>query len=143
MQYPIREAHPRNRRSGQSMVEFALTFALVLMLVVGIFEIGRALWSYTTVSFAARQAARYAIVHSDLGETGADSTSIDNAVKSNAIGLDPDQLVITKAWTPDNSRGSQFTITVQYPVGFVAAPLFLQNRDGVTVGSTASYTILH
>jgi len=143
MQYPIRSPRHGNGRSGQSMVEFALTFALVLMLVVGIFEIGRASWSYTTVSFAARQGARYAIVRSGLGDTGADSTSIDNAVKSNAIGLDPNQLVITKTWSPDNKRGSQFTITVQYPVAFVGSALFLKNTDSVTVGSTASYTILN
>lgn len=53
MQYA--QLRNRNPRRGQSMVEFALTFALVMMLVMGIFEIGRALWSYTTVSFAARQ----------------------------------------------------------------------------------------
>lgn len=125
------------------MVEFALTFALVMMLVMGIFEIGRALWSYTTVSFAARQAARYAIVRSDLGASGADSTPIDNEVKSNAVGLDPDKLVITKTWAPDNDPGSRFTITVRYPVSFVGAELFLDNTSSVTVGSTASYTILN
>jgi hypothetical protein len=72
-----------------------------------------------------------------------DSTAIDNAVKSNAIGLNPDRLIITKTWTPDNSRGSQFAITVRYPVDFVGAKLFLKGRTGVTVGSTATYTILN
>jgi Flp pilus assembly protein TadG len=133
----------RNRRAGQSMVEFALSFSLILMLMMGIFEVGRAMWSYTTVSYAARQAARYAIVHSALGATGADSSAIDDAVKSNAIGLNPDQISIVKTWTPDNSRGSQFAITVRYPVNLVGASLFLKGRDSITVGSTATYTILN
>lgn len=137
------QARTQSGRAGQSMVEFALSFSLILMLIMGIFEIGRSVWSYTTVAYAARQGARYAIVRSALGASGADSTAIDDAVKSNAIGLNPDQLSIVKTWTPDNSRGSQFEITVRYPVNLLGSSLFLKGRDSITVGSTATYTILN
>ncbi|MBI1352776.1 MAG: hypothetical protein GC160_00410 [Acidobacteria bacterium] len=138
------EPHRNNNpRSGQSMVEFGMTFTLVMMLFLGIFEMGRAMWSFTTVSYAARQAARYAIVRSQLGAEGADSAAIDNMAKASAIGLDPDRLTVSKSWTPDNHRGSQFVITVQYPVDFVGASLFMKNRNTLTVSSTASYTILN
>lgn len=40
-------------------MEFALTFPILLMIVLGIFEFGRLLWIYTSVTTASREAARY------------------------------------------------------------------------------------
>ncbi|MEZ5391921.1 MAG: pilus assembly protein [Bryobacterales bacterium] len=45
----------RDPRAGSSMVEFALVGIIVLMLVIGIFEVGRTVWSYNTLASAARQ----------------------------------------------------------------------------------------
>jgi len=47
------------RRSGQGIVEFALAFPVVLLLVMGIIEGGRLLFIYSTVAAASREAARY------------------------------------------------------------------------------------
>jgi TadE-like protein len=55
-----------NRRSkprGQAMVEFALIFPIFILLLVGIFDLGRVIWVNDTLATAAREAARYAIVH--------------------------------------------------------------------------------
>ena len=53
----------RKSKSGaaraQGMVEFALTLPILLMLLLGIFEFGRMLWTYSAVISAAREAARY------------------------------------------------------------------------------------
>ena len=43
---------------GQGIVEFALVIPLLLMIVVGIFEAGRAIYIYQAVSTASREAAR-------------------------------------------------------------------------------------
>ena len=47
------------RRSGQGMVEFALAIPIVLLMVWGIIEGGRLLFTYSTVAAASREAARY------------------------------------------------------------------------------------
>lgn len=135
-----------NRRRGQSMVEFALGFSLLLMFTFGIFELGRVIWNYTTVSYAARQGARYAVVRSSLGDP--DSTQptphpIDQVVIKNAPGLNPSQLTITKNWSPDHTRGSQFTIKVSYPVHVMGFELFLPGVSSIKVSSESTYTILH
>jgi len=129
------------------MVEFALVFSVLLALVVGIFEMGRTVWSYTTVSFASRQAARFAIVNRHLGEEpglSLDPNPIAQKVKENAIGLLPNDLQITQAWVPDNARGSQFKITVSYPVNLVGSSLFLPSSiSTITVSSTSQMTIVN
>jgi hypothetical protein len=56
------------RRSvlGQGIVEFALVLPIFLTIVLGIFELGRAVWVYSAISTAVREAARYG---SSVGET--------------------------------------------------------------------------
>jgi len=47
------------KEQGQSMVEFALVIPLLLLLMVGIFEFGYFFFVYSSVTMAAREAARY------------------------------------------------------------------------------------
>jgi Flp pilus assembly protein TadG len=56
-------ARRRDGQRGQSLMEFALIFPLIAFLAVGFVEIGRAVYSYTTVANAARQGARVATVN--------------------------------------------------------------------------------
>jgi len=53
-----RENHCR----GQTLVEFALILPIFLLLLVGIFDLGRAIYAYNTVNNAAREGGRLAIV---------------------------------------------------------------------------------
>ena len=49
-------------RDGQSMVEFALIVPIFVLVLVGLFDVGRAVYAYNTVNNAAREAGRLAIV---------------------------------------------------------------------------------
>jgi hypothetical protein len=53
----------RSKGRGQAMVEFALIFPIFILLLVGLFDLGRVIWVNDTLATAAREAARYAIVH--------------------------------------------------------------------------------
>ncbi len=55
----------RPERRGQGLIEFALVLPLLLLLLLGIIEAGRLLVIYTSVSSAAKQAARYGSVGGD------------------------------------------------------------------------------
>ncbi|MGH2445250.1 MAG: TadE family protein, partial [Candidatus Limnocylindria bacterium] len=50
------------RGRGQSMVEFALILPIFILVLVGLFDVGRAVYAYNTVNNAAREAGRLAIV---------------------------------------------------------------------------------
>ena len=52
-----------SRGRGQALVEFALVIPLFLLLLVAIFDLGRAVFAYNTLSNAAREGARIAIVN--------------------------------------------------------------------------------
>jgi Flp pilus assembly protein TadG len=47
------------------MVEFAIIFPIFILLMVGMFDLGRVVWVNNTLATAAREAARYAIVHGE------------------------------------------------------------------------------
>jgi hypothetical protein len=55
---------PRGRKGrGQAMVEFALVIPIFLLLLVGLFDLGRAVFAFNTLTNAAREGARMAIVN--------------------------------------------------------------------------------
>ncbi len=64
-----RSAGPRNDRSardasrGQALVEFALVIPMFLAMLFGIVDLGRVVWANNSLANAAREAARFAIVH--------------------------------------------------------------------------------
>jgi Flp pilus assembly protein TadG len=47
-----------SQQQGQSMIEFALILPLMVLVIVGIFELGRAFFAYIAISNAAREGAR-------------------------------------------------------------------------------------
>lgn len=51
------------RRSGQALVEFAFVFPIIALLVFGFIDVGRAVLTANTLTNAARQAARVAVVN--------------------------------------------------------------------------------
>lgn len=50
---------------GQTLIEFALLFPIVIFLVLGLFDLGRAIFYYSALNTAVRQGTRYAIVQPD------------------------------------------------------------------------------
>lgn len=77
---PHRSVRRRRRASrGQSMVEMALTFPVLLLLLAGAVEIGMYYNTYLNLMDAAREAARYSV-------NGSPSSHDDNANCSSASG---------------------------------------------------------
>lgn len=86
---------------AQSLVEFAFTLPIFLLIVTGVFDSARAVWQENTLAFAAREGTRYAIVHGTGGNpvvgpctscvnppaTNRNLDRIVTAVTSNAIGV--------------------------------------------------------
>jgi Flp pilus assembly protein TadG len=50
---------------GAAMVEFAIMLPLLLLVIAGIVDLGRAFFTQVTLTNAAREGARYAVVKSD------------------------------------------------------------------------------
>ena len=59
-----RVAWQRTESAGQAMVEFAMVVSVFLLMLFGIMLMTLTVSYYNTVNSAAREAVRYAIVHS-------------------------------------------------------------------------------
>ena len=109
----------RNRlkdTTGQNLVEFALVVPMLLLLVFGIAEFGRAWMTRNILTGAAREAVRVAVVPD--GSIGAATTRANQILASAGI---------TTAVVTVNDNGASFgtvtaTVTYNFPVlvvGFI------------------------
>ena len=78
----------RRHIAGQSLVETALVLPILLVILMGIFDFGRAIFAFNAISNSAREAARVAIVNQN-------ATAVEDEAKHSAIGLDPTEIDVT------------------------------------------------
>jgi Flp pilus assembly protein TadG len=89
-----RRAAGAGRHRGQTLSEFALVIPLVILIFMGIFDLGRAVYAFTTISNAAREGARVLIV--DQGQTGGVYKAQSEASGSAfALGIAPANVTVT------------------------------------------------
>src|SRR5438552_13020635 len=62
---------------GQAMVEFALLSGLLFLMVMGIFDFGRAIAVYINIDEAAHEGARQLVLRSNYSSTPPDSVIIN------------------------------------------------------------------
>lgn len=113
---------------GASLVEFSLCAFLLIMVLLSVVEMGRMILFYTTVTNAARAAARYAIVHGS-NRTGSGSTGPSGPAAN------PPQVVLVAKNFAAILNESALTVTVSYvqPTGPIS------NDVGSLVNVTVSY----
>lgn len=78
----------RRGSRGQALVEFSLTVMIFLVLLMGIFDFGRAIFMYNGVAQAAREIARVTSVHSG-GSASLGASAETAAVVATQKGLIP------------------------------------------------------
>lgn len=106
----------RSASGGSTLVEFALITLVLMTLFMGAFDFGYAVYAYNTISLAAREGARYAIIckHSD--------SQVEAWVAGEAVGLtnlqinvDPKPTSNSMSCQPaDRNHGDRVTVTVTY-----------------------------
>lgn len=97
---------------GQTAVEFALVAPLLVVLLLGIIQVGIAFHDYVTITDAARAGARKAIV---ARFTGGNTATTKQAVRDAASDLDQSKLGVDVTPTTLDTAGSQVTVTATYP----------------------------
>ena len=133
----IRIVGRKDGEAGSALLEFAIATAVILTLLFGIIDVGRALYAYDWVSDAARRGTRYGMVRGtgsctgspELPDCRATAGQISTYVMSNAVGIDPSQVTITPlCWVPASTNFSQppctapntIKVTVQYRFAFIS-----------------------
>ena len=131
------------------MVEFAFFFIAFLVVSIGLMELGRAVWTYVTLSHAARAGGRYAIVHGASNPIPVSGTSVTQFVKNNAVGLNDSNLSVAVSYdsgtpgdTAPNVQGNVVQIRVQYPFQFVSGGLIVPQAT-IQMASTTRMVVLN
>src|SRR5712691_9160029 len=94
---------PRNQ-SSQALIEFALVSHVLLLLLFGIVDIGRAVFYYDTLGHAAREGARTAVGASNQLPTNADVLTTVVSQMAGVQASEPcPQGPISSATPPDNT----------------------------------------
>lgn len=73
----------RRKQSGVAVIELAITLIFLLLLTMGITEIGRAFWYYSALQKATRDGARYVSMQSWAGASPV--SACKTSVKENAV----------------------------------------------------------
>jgi Flp pilus assembly protein TadG len=101
---------------GATAVEFAFILPLLIVLVLGIAEFGRAFQVSGTLSAAAREGVRVMALQNDPAAARA-------AVRNAATSLDPAltdaQIAITPATCPQTGGSTSVRLTINYPMPFL------------------------
>jgi Flp pilus assembly protein TadG len=58
----------RSKERGQTLAEFALVIPIFLLILMGIFDMGRAVFAYSSITNAAREGTRLGIVNQNTGK---------------------------------------------------------------------------
>jgi Flp pilus assembly protein TadG len=145
-----------NRRKGQrgsSLPETALVMAILLALLFGIIDFGRALYTYAFVAQLARQGARWAIVRGSqctaLNDCNATSAEIQTYVQGLSEGATVSaNIKSTTTWgscpagaSAKNAPGCTVTVTVSYPFQFMLPYMPLPNGGVITMASSSAMVI--
>lgn len=98
----------RSKERGQSLVELALILPVLMLVLVGIFDFGRAFYAYNALSNAAREGARYGTVHPENTDSDGfppydEPETIEEKAVAQVFILDQDQFRVRVRF-PDPTR---------------------------------------
>jgi len=133
--------NPRPKKKlarGSTLTEFAFMLPLIVMVMFGVIDFGRALYTYHFVSDAAREASRWASVRGNRCDRGLPACPAGPADVQNYVativppGIDatPHSLSVTAAWMPAsgnpascvgalNNPGCAVQVQVNYNFKFI------------------------
>ena len=135
------ETKRNQRQKGAAIVEFTISFLLFIVLSIGLFEMAGAMWVWTTLSHAARQGARFAMVHGN--NSPVTDSAIEQVVTDQAIGLVKNNITVTVTWEDAAKDPGDFVeVRAMYPFGFVTGSAIISNAS-IQLGSTSRMTIAY
>lgn len=133
----------RRSEAGQSLVEFALVIPIFLLLLFGLFDVGRLVYVNNAISQAAREGARYGSVQ-NRSQTATSRT----AIRDHTLGLMAAVPAPTVSVGCESNGGVSLAcrsqdllvVTVSSPVEMLT-PVIGQIVGTVNVSSTAKVTV--
>jgi Flp pilus assembly protein TadG len=133
----------RFRRSecGAALVEFAIVLPVLLLLVFGIIDLGRLLYTYNNLTSAVREGARLAAVQQDP-TTGASQQAVRDRVTQYVVSFGGNAGPPNVTVTPSAAYPSTQFVTVaitNYPFQFITPLPAFAGLSNTTISPSATF----
>ena len=151
--------------AGSGLIEFAVSLVLILTVLFGIIDVGRALYAYDWVANAARKGSRFMIVRGTgcinnpvllpggCPATATDSSNYITNAHGNGLdttGIDPSQVHVSTLCFATNTvaqlppcapDGGYVRVSVMYTFKFITPFLAAAFPSGVQMSSTSKVVV--
>ena len=119
----------KNKPRGQSLIEFALTLPILLLLVIGAMDFGRMFYIKVVTTNAAREGVNYLAYFPDDAQNGYAETleAIINEAESSNVEVVASEVTFTNCCTPGQAVGVTITKTTDLIFGSFLQSLGLIN----------------
>lgn len=128
--------------SGQSLVELALVLPVLLLIVLGVADLGRAFYYSTAIANAARAGAVYAALNPSTATAASVASKVCN--ETGLVPYAPDAICSRLAITATFAPGTDAVVSVTYRFEFLSA--YLVDRvfriDPLPIRATATFPSL-
>lgn len=130
---------------GQALTEFALVLPVLLLILLALFDFGRAIYAFNAVSNSAREGARVAIVDQSQA-SGVYIAAREAAAQGTALGLnpaDPSQVAVTFPDPLGACLGCTARVRVTYRfnaitpvIGAIIGPISMSSTTDIPIERT-------
>lgn len=120
----------RKSEAGQSMVEMALVLPILLLLIGGIMDFGWLFYNQLALTNAAREGARYAVIHYNTAPEYWDEQTVE-LMQSSYVGV---QSAVAKVFEPQNSQ-IRAIMTADVPI-LTGITSTILGKDKITMTGT-------
>jgi Flp pilus assembly protein TadG len=132
----------RHAQRGSSMIEFSLVALVLIMLVLGTVDFGRALYTDHAVANLARVGSRWAAVHGSTSTTPAASSDVQTYVQGrNSPLLTTGSITVTTTW-PGKTFSTISPSSPTCPASATGSPNSPGNIACVQVQYTYNYMVM-
>ena len=127
----------RTDQKGQSMVEVAIALPVIIMILVGILDLGRAFFTFIALSDAAAEGAAYAALHpSHTSEIQARAADVTTGL----VVLEPDMVSVDYL---ELTAGFPITVAVQFEYDLITPFIQAMVPGGtITMRATVAQAII-
>lgn len=142
-------------RRGSMVLEGAIVLNVVLILLLGMFDLAIGVLRFNLVSEAARRGTREAIVRGELSEpeltswgpstfngTAADSSEIATVIRSSLVACEPENVAITAEW-PDGGNACDDRVRILVSCQYQPIIPFLFGTDPIVLRGASTMRIQH
>jgi Flp pilus assembly protein TadG len=125
---------------GQALVEAALVLPLLLLVLVGIMEVGRAWNIHQVVTHAAREGARAAAVWHDTGNAEDSAKAVaGRSLRAASVGFAAEDIDVAG----DGPGSEEVTVTVDIEYNFILLGPVMSLAVGPIAGQTLDTDVIH